>query len=279
MIIEKTFSSNSSPLTILYRTSVCDVHGEYQEIGMLNQSKEGYEKWRGCSACHSENNQLKAKRDQMILISEKQREIEKLFDQAGIPSEYADSSFDNYVIEANPDAQKRALSMAKDFSVNLLSGQKFKGMLILSGSAGTGKTHLSCAIANAAIKTKNVMFLTHYKLIIEMSDSQRFGSKMQPSDLIKKLEKIDLLIIDEFGTSKPSDNAASAMMFEVLNGRYSNGKPTVFLTNLDLNGMRLALTERVMDRIKEVGVWCDMNWESYRPKKRLLSSVNQLNNP
>ncbi len=267
-MIEKAFGSSSLIRTILHRNSVCEAHGEYRETGLANPSKVGVELWRGCPACRSESEVVKTRREQTMFASEKQREVEKLFDQTGVPSEYTETSFDNYVVDANPDRQVRALNMSKRFAKNILENPKFKDTLILSGSAGTGKTHLSCAIASAVMHTKSVMFMTHCKLMLEMSESQRFDSKLKPTELINKLVRIDLLIIDEFGTTKPSDNMVSAMMFEVFNGRYANGKPTILITNLDTNGMYMALTERVMDRIKESGFWCDMQWESYRLTKR-----------
>ncbi len=272
-MIEKAFSSNSLIRTTLYRNSVCEFHGDYRETGLANPLKEGSEIWRGCPACRSQVESIKAKREQSMFASEKQREVEKLFDQTGIPSEYTEASFDNYVVEANPERQVRALNMAKRFAKNMLENPKFKDTLILSGSAGTGKTHLSCAIASAVMDSMSVMFITHCKLMLEMSESQRFDSKVKSTDLIKKLEKIDLLIIDEFGTTKSADNMVSSMMFEVFNGRYANGKPTILITNLDSNGMYAALTERVMDRNKESGFWCDMQWESYRLTKRKLKPV------
>jgi DNA replication protein DnaC len=272
VIVEKTFG-NGKLLSVIKRNSICQTHGDYEEVGMVNASTNS-ESWRGCSACRRKNEMELLERQKATLAFERQRAAEKLFNQSGVPSDYANATLENYDIGADTEGQPRAVAMCKKFIDGMLGQHKFKDTIILSGSTGTGKTHLSCAIANAVMHKKTVMFITHRKLLCMLQATWRNDSEMSAIALLKKLEKIDLLIIDEFGSTKMTDNSASAeLLFEMFNDRYANGKPNILLTNLDLEGMYYALSERVNDRIKEAGFWCDMRWESYRSTKRKLKVV------
>ena len=74
----------------------------------------------------------------------------------------------------------------------------------------------------------------------------------------------DLLILDEIGLQHGSE-AEKIILFEILNERYMQCKPTILISNLDINDLKEYITERVIDRMREGGGQkIVFNWESNR---------------
>jgi DNA replication protein DnaC len=65
-------------------------------------------------------------------------------------------------------------------------------------------------------------------------------------------------------------------MFDVLDGRYREMRPTLIISNLNEKGLQDCLGSRVFDRLMEIGsVVVTFNWGSYRrvPKSPLGAEV------
>ncbi len=75
---------------------------------------------------------------------------------------------------------------------------------------------------------------------------------------------MDLLIIDEVGSQFGSDTE-KLFIFEIIDGRYQEMKPTILISNLDINGIKESIGERCVDRLREGGgSMIAFNWESSR---------------
>ena len=62
-------------------------------------------------------------------------------------------------------------------------------------------------------------------------------------------------------------DAEKIALFDVLNERYDSRMPTIFISNLDKNGVAESLGERVFDRLREDnGRVIAFKWESERHK-------------
>lgn len=73
-------------------------------------------------------------------------------------------------------------------------------------------------------------------------------------------------MLDEVGVQFGSETE-KLMLFDVLNERYEERRSTILLSNLDLNGVKGFLGERVFDRIREDGgQYIPFDWESFRGK-------------
>ena len=74
----------------------------------------------------------------------------------------------------------------------------------------------------------------------------------------------DLLIIDEIGVQFGSEFEKN-LIFDILNERYENRRPTLLLSNLTVPEVRAFLGERIYDRLKEDGGRCvSFDWQSHR---------------
>ncbi|WP_043914033.1 ATP-binding protein, partial [Candidatus Regiella insecticola] len=86
------------------------------------------------------------------------------------------------------------------------------------------------------------------------------------SQVMKRVTGIDLLIIDEIGVQFGSETE-KLILFDIINTRYENMKPTLLLSNLPQEALSTYLGERVLDRMHEGG-GCTLafTWESYRTR-------------
>lgn len=92
-----------------------------------------------------------------------------------------------------------------------------KQNVIVTGMTGTGKTYLACALAQAAIrKGHRVFYRRAPRLFEELALAHADGSFPV---LLKRLAKVDLLVIDDWGLAPPKD-AERRDLLEILEDRY-----------------------------------------------------------
>lgn len=96
--------------------------------------------------------------------------------------------------------------------------------VIITGPTGVGKTYLACALGNAAIRQKlSVRYYRTTQLIADMSLARGDGSI---GSLMKRLKKVDLLILDDWGLYPIEHNAAKDI-FEVVEERNGSGSTII----------------------------------------------------
>jgi DNA replication protein DnaC len=146
----------------------------------------------------------------------------------------------------------------------------------LLGQPGTGKTHLSIALGLAAcregVRTK---FFTAASLVNQLEEAQK---KFGLDQLLKRLDKIDLLIVDELGYLSFSRSGAE-LLFQVFADRYER-RSLLITSNLSFSdwdqvfqGERM--TAALLDRLTHHCHIFEMNGESFRFKE----SMNEKKKP
>ncbi len=118
--------------------------------------------------------------------------------------------------------------------------------LLLRGATGTGKTHLSLAMASAiAGNGFSVVYQPAGKLFRTL-EREHFGK--QDGDTETVALTCDLLIIDDLGTE--FDTAfTTATLYNLLNTRILDELPTVISTNLTQEGLQERYGDQITSRI------------------------------
>lgn len=174
------------------------------------------------------------------------------------------ASFDDFISES-PE-QSKAKSTAEKYAKHVIDGGA--GCLVMVGSVGAGKTLLATAIADAFINSgKKCCIVRVSEMLRDFKDSWRKDSEKSESQVMGYYSNVGLLIIDEIGIQFGSDTEKN-YIFEVIDNRYQDMKPTVFISNLDVEGVKESIGARVYDRLREDGgKVIAFDWESMRGRK------------
>ena len=118
--------------------------------------------------------------------------------------------------------------------------------LLLFGNYGTGKTHLAYSI----LKELDRQGLPGYYITIpDLFDriSDRVN-RIDVADVLGKLCMVSCLVLDEIGVQS-GDADEKKRLYQIMDGRIKNGRPTILVTNLDRSELVNLLTERVVSRV------------------------------
>ena len=123
--------------------------------------------------------------------------------------------------------EKRGIDRSLLMQIGSCAFVKRQHNVAFSGPTGAGKTWLACAIGKQACKRGyKVKYCRMPELLEEfLLQESRVGGRRK---LVKKLQRCDLLIIDEW-MSSPLDDRQVSFVFELIESRYQNGS-TIFCT-------------------------------------------------
>lgn len=225
----------------------CTKHGDYEMRFLPMGSK--FFKNDFCPECAAENNQKQRAEEAELARKQASNLVRRLRIDAGVSLRNVDACFDDYVPEEEHEAQN--LESIKRFCSRIKQGGT--GNVVMCGSVGTGKTLLMAATVNQLLAAgKRCRIVKMLDLIRELKDCWRRGADFTETQLIKQFSNIDLLVIDEVGIGYGSDTE-KLFIFDVIDGRYNNMLPTVLVSNLDITGVKQAVGDRVVDRLREDG--------------------------
>jgi DNA replication protein DnaC len=223
------------------RGAECPDHGPFESRHIIASV------WSRCPQCEATR---RAAEDAEAAEQErKSREARqrKLLGRAAIPDRFAGKGFESF--SADTDAKRSALTVLRDFAENFeRNAQAGKG-LILSGKPGTGKSHLAGAVLQSQLD-RDVLYATCMDVIRMVRETWRKDSDKSERQVLAYLGGLDLLVIDEMGVQYGTDGEQT-ILFDVLDRRYREVKPTILLTNQDTEGLKGYLGERTFDRLRE----------------------------
>lgn len=124
--------------------------------------------------------------------------------------------------------------------------------LFLWGGVGTGKSFLAGCIANALMEQEVPVRMTSFARILNELNSSFSGR----NEVVDKLCRYPLLIIDDFGMERGTDYALE-QIYNIVDSRYRSQKPLIVTTNLTLDKIRHpqdTAHARIYDRLLEMCV-------------------------
>lgn len=146
---------------------------------------------------------------------------------------------------------------------------KYENILI-TGSTGIGKSYIATAIGHqACCLGYKVLYHSAPKLMSKLKIAKADGSYIKE---MAKIEKQDLLILDDFGI-QPFDAPGRAMLMEIIEDRH--GKGSVIVTSqlpvskwYDIIGDK-TMADAILDRIIHQSHRVELKGESMRKKAKL----------
>ncbi|MDO5097099.1 MAG: ATP-binding protein [Peptostreptococcaceae bacterium] len=160
-----------------------------------------------------------------------------------------EQTFDNYI-----GNETKAYTIAKNYAKDFEVMKKDNVGLVFIGTVGSGKTFLASAIANELIETKQIRVkLRNFAQII--NDLQKGGFDLDRNEYIRNFVSVPLLILDDLGIERDT-TYAKEQVYQIVNSRYLEHKPTIFTTNLSLenitNSSESMEYQRIYSRILEM---------------------------
>ena len=151
-------------------------------------------------------------------------------------------SFDlKYYTGENYFTMQKIFGFTKNYAENFTLDSE---NILMSGSTGLGKTHLSLAVANKVMgKGFNVVYDSALNVIYN-TDKERYNE----GDTLQVILDADLLILDDLGTEHETKSSVSTV-YNIINTRLVKRKPTVISTNLESNEISQRYGARVRSRL------------------------------
>ncbi len=260
--------------------SHCGEALEYVELSAPNLGVMQFPKPCKCAGADSEAQEAR----RSVLLSESDRtlkDIERLMDY-GPQGRFKARTFSSFKTEDG--WQTKFLETVKDYADNFETKLKsMRGLLIL-GSVGAGKTHLSAAVANQ-LRAKNipVVFGTLGYLFERLQNTYDYrpvGERVaHESDIMRLYATVPLLIIDDLGKEPFKTDQAwpwgKAKLYEIVNRRYENGLPMIVTSNItDIEVLNARTDPGIVSRILEMSDVIIVEGTNYRLK--LFETHNKL---
>jgi len=153
-----------------------------------------------------------------------------------------------------------------------------KENLLITGPTGTGKSFLASAIGHqACLLGFKVLYANTTKLFAQLKMAKADGSSLSE---MAKLEKQDLLILDDFGL-QPFDSISRLLLMEIFEDRHGN-RATIVTSQLpvaqwyDIIGEQ-TIADAILDRLAHNAHRIELKGESLRKKTSITESKENLN--
>lgn len=216
---------------------------------------------------------LEEKRQKML-------QLEKLKQMSLLGARYQNSRFENLDMD-RPDDFVKAVARCKTYCEKWEEVKKQGLGIYFYGDVGTGKSELTACIGHRLLEQMvPVLFTNFFEIAKEIKKTYNPSSSETESGFIHRLTKVDLLIIDDIGTETFVKNGERTWIqekiYDVINARYINQKPTIFSSNDSLVELveERGLMKKIVDRIASMSTAkIQLRGESYRLKQQNINTV------
>lgn len=232
----------------------CEKHGDYLSwrMGRIRQT--------GCPTCSEEQDAARKQKQEARDLADR---ITGYLNTSGIQGRFSTATLETFV--ATTDVQRKVVAACTEFVDQL--GATGSGLWLM-GPPGTGKTHLGTAMCRAAIERRHVsaQIITARNLIKRIRATWVRGAVESEDDVIYSFSRTSLLVLDEVGVGFGTE-AEQTLLFDVLDLRYQLQVPTVVLSNLQADQLKVILGDRIYDRLREGAQAFICDWASHRGPK------------
>ena len=166
---------------------------------------------------------------------------DRLYQRCNLGKLFQEKTFQNYDWNREPEAYQACLKYARGFPKYAMSGT---GLILYSGTAGNGKTHLAGAIMHEVMERhlSSSLFVRGADMVDDVQAAK--WSRRSSEFSIKTYQNVDLLVIDDL--AKEGVTAATAKVYWlIIDYRVLNKKPIIITTNFDNKSLLGACDEDV----------------------------------
>lgn len=136
--------------------------------------------------------------------------------------------------------------------------------LWLGGPLGTGKTTAGWMLVLEARKhERSATLISLDQLLLELRNTYNDDVEETESELVTKLQQVDLLVIDDMAAIKATEAALRALQ-TIVNRRYEWRKATVITTDLTERELKAFIWPRTVDRLIAMTEEITFGGESHR---------------
>ncbi|WP_018085881.1 ATP-binding protein [Desulfurispora thermophila] len=215
-----------------------------------------------CRFCHGRGLIVKPGEDVAVpCVCTRQQRLDNLLRRAGLPPRLQDCSFASFDLRfysrhlpgdgkslSYYDMARLALQAAMRFVEDFTACPQGDGLLF-TGPVGSGKTFLSCCIANELLSRGcAVQFVVVPDMLDMLRASYRGEQDLTESDLMEPAREVPLLILDDLGAHSYTEWARQKL-YSLLNYRLNYRLPVIITTNIGLGDLETFLGERTTSRI------------------------------
>lgn len=149
-----------------------------------------------------------------------------------------------------------------------------KENLLITGSTGIGKSYIASAIGNQACTLGYKVFYANVtKLFSKLKMAKADGSYIRE---IARIERQDLLILDDFGL-QPLDGYSRSVLMEIIEDRHGN-RSTIITSQLPIPQWYEVIGEQtvadaILDRLVHASERIELKGESMRKIKAKVENV------
>ena len=175
--------------------------------------------------------------------------VKEQWEASGLKTDDLDKTFATYEHWSN--LSKHMKNAATNYYLRFKEIEKTKhNSIMFCGQPGSGKTHLSIALANNFIKKdgKRVVYMPYRDVITKLK--QNILDKEYYKNLVVKYQTAEILLIDDLFKGKINETDIN-IMFEIINHRYLNKLPIIVSTEYLVEEM-LSYDEAIGSRIYEM---------------------------
>lgn len=162
---------------------------------------------------------------------------------------------------------ERGLDKASFLSLAECNFIKLHRNVIVTGATGTGKTYAICALANKACRLGySARYFRTSRLLSAIALARADGTY---PDVMRKLEKAHLLVLDDWGLY-PFDRDSASDLFELLDDRSHRGS-VIIASQIPVSGWHETIAcptmaDSILDRLVHNAYRIEMKGESMRKK-------------
>ena len=209
--------------------------------------------------CSEECRKKRKEQEYLARLERKRENPEEYMAGFGIPKKHISKSLDNF------KGNSKIVKICKDYSLQLLNS------LFLTGSCGSGKTHLAVSVLREMVKNnllEDATFITVPELLLEIRQTFQppsLGIIYSETDVIESYTSIPFLILDDLGAEKASEWTITTL-YLIIDRRNREERPTIFTSNLSLSEIEHRLSARIASRLADCQV-IQLDMPDYRKKR------------